>query len=176
MFCDKYSPTPTCPSSISKDQVNWFFDQDCTSDYNSGIGYANWFIIKVPVSSFTSASIDTLPESAANFGDANGNLYATAMALDHFGNIYIHGYSDSQAFGGARWTSPVSNQWVHGKTHWELTYEVQFNQWLNNNGKVSYSYTTSTTNPTFMDKRFKIPKKFINNDLPKNPSNSGTAY
>lgn len=27
-----------------------------------------------------------------------------------------------------------------------------------------------------MDKRFKIPKKFLNTDLPKNPSNTGTAY
>jgi len=27
-----------------------------------------------------------------------------------------------------------------------------------------------------MDKRFKIPKKFLNTDLPMNPSNSGTAW
>lgn len=48
---------------------------------------------------FTAGSVGSIPEYAAIFGDKDGNTYAHTIAVDALGNIYIHGISDSQAFG-----------------------------------------------------------------------------
>ena len=55
-----------------------------------------------------------------------------------------------------------------------MTYEVQFNTGLG--GSVTYSEPVVWTTPrTYMGKRFKRPKKFVNNDSPNNPGGTSTA-
>jgi hypothetical protein len=117
----------------------------------------------VATSSITIANYDNIPEFAVNFGDKDGDLRAHALAVDEFGYIYVHGISDSPAFGGS--TSGVGSwNWVHAKTHWEMTYEVEFNTAVTG---VTYSETHSLTGTAgYMGKRFKIPKKFKNTDAP----------
>lgn len=62
--------------------MNWIFDQDCLSDINSNIAYYDWFIFRLQTAQMTTAYVNSLPEMAVTFGDAGGNTYAYAMALD----------------------------------------------------------------------------------------------
>jgi hypothetical protein len=113
------------------------------------------FIYKVDLSKFNKANINTIPEGAVYFGDASSNTYGQTIAVDEYGYIYVHGSSSSPAFGGHHSNSRFS--WLHVKTHWELTYELQYNQNLGTAG-VTYS----DPSPGYLGKRFIRPKKFQN--------------
>ncbi len=63
-----------------------------------------------------------MPEAAVYFGDPNGNTWGQAIAVDEYGYIYVHGASDSNAFGGL--FNNGRRAWLHIKTHWELTHEL----------------------------------------------------
>lgn len=58
-------------------------------------------------------------------GDKDGNVLAHALAVDQYGYIYIHGISNSPAFGGK--VSAVTKWvWLHAKTHWDLGTEFEY--------------------------------------------------
>ena len=81
---------------------------------------------------------------ASFFGDKAGRTFGHTLAVDEYGFIYIHGTSTSPVFGGV---ANTVQSWIHVKTHWEMTYELQFDATLN----VGY-YTEPA--PGFMGKRF----------------------
>jgi hypothetical protein len=64
--------------------------------------------MKVSLFSNPSVNVNSIPEYAAIFGDAEGNTNAHAIAVDDLGNIYIHGISDSRVFGSGTYP-PASN-------------------------------------------------------------------
>ncbi len=129
------------------DQVNLVYEQDCQRDIND---YESMFIVRIDLSSgkySTTASISSMPDTAAFFGDKNGKTFGQAIAVDEYGFVYVHGQSSSPAFGGIVASSKYA--WIHVKTHWELTHELQFNQLLS-------AYYSDPTTPSggFIGKRF----------------------
>ena len=78
-------------------------------------------IFKIPVKSLIPSKVDELPELAVTFGDMFGDILAKALTVDQYGYIYIHGVATTNTFGGTTDTT----SWIHAKTHWEMTYELQ---------------------------------------------------
>jgi hypothetical protein len=74
------------------------------------------------------AAIANIPDTAVYFGDKDGRTFGQTIAVDEYGFIYVHGQSSAQAFGGSVGTPTYS--WIHLKTHWEMTHELQYNQVL----------------------------------------------
>ena len=79
------------------------------------------------LSSAQTSLLPTIPELAVNFGDPRGNTVGRTLAVDQYGYIYVHGYTDSDAFNGENQVENGGNRkysWVHGKTHWEMAAEL----------------------------------------------------
>jgi len=90
-------------------------------------------------------------------------MLAHVIGLDQYGYVYVHGISDSPAFSGRVSPLPKVWAWVHGKTHWDLAGEYEYD--FTTNGFANFPlYTVETAGnpPTFMSKGFVVPRKFRN--------------
>jgi hypothetical protein len=87
-------------------------------------------IIKILISSFTTANLNTFPAEAAYFGDRDGHTTAYTIAVDDMGYIYISGTSNSGRNGASSLVPAVSNEriWIYAKTHFRLSFEMRFEQ------------------------------------------------
>ena len=47
----------------------------------------------------TPAHVTSNPSIAAYLGDTSGNLESSSIALDQYGFVYVHAYSDAPGFG-----------------------------------------------------------------------------
>ena len=111
------------------------------------------FIFRFDLTRFKKADLLIIPEAAVYFGENRGHTYGNTIAVDEYGYIYVHGRSTSDVFRG----SSGSNSWIHLKTHWDMTHEIQHN-------KVQEIYVEQ--GPGFLSKRFIRPKKFQNQHGP----------
>jgi hypothetical protein len=69
------------------------------------------------------------PQIAAYLGDKDGEVKAHAIALDQYGYVYVHGVSNSPAFGG-QVSATMKWVWLHSKTHWDLAGEYEYQHTL----------------------------------------------
>ena len=95
-----------------------------------------------------------IPELAASFGDGRGSFYGHALAVDHFGYIYVHGATNSDLFKG-NINAPYIFSWIHTKTHWEMSFEVSC--------IYDGTYANNCNDWNYMGLRFKIPNQYRNN-------------
>lgn len=140
--------------------------------------YSSWFVFRFSVkpADLTSALyLEENPQTAAYMGDRDGEVKAHAIGLDRYGYVYIHGVSNSPAFDGqvsatAKWV------WLHAKTHWDLAgeYEYQISLGLPFSLYTASSWVSSGYPPTFLSKRFTVPKKFRNTPSGTAASNAAT--
>jgi hypothetical protein len=73
----------------------------------------------------------------------------------------VHGYTDSRTFDGLNTQENgggnLKYSWLYGKTHWEMSYEIQCNEKLLGTWRCSESY---------FGLKFRRPLKFNNNHNP----------
>ena len=81
-------------------------------------------MFRFDLTKFNKANLNSIPEAAAYFGENKGDTIGQTLAVDEYGYIYVHGRSSSSVFRGSSGT----NSWIHVKTHWEMTHEIQDNK------------------------------------------------
>ena len=76
----------------------------------------------------------------------------------------MHGYTDSSTFGGLNTQENGGGNerysWLYGKTHWEMSYEIQCNE---------KDLGTSRCSESYFGLKFRRPLKFNNNHNPPTP-------